>query len=119
MPSERSACLTDAECQGKCLPDDACHGICLPDEECQGICLLDAARVLQKQSVKADVVRTTGATACALRTNTVRAFPFWTQSVKVNVVRTIRATTSTFWTSDIAIQTQRVLYMQSVKANGI
>jgi len=27
LPSERSACLPDAECQGKCRPDDACHGI--------------------------------------------------------------------------------------------
>jgi len=57
LPSGPSAYLTDAECQGKCLPDDACHGICLPDEECQGICLLNAARILQMQSVKADVVR--------------------------------------------------------------
>jgi len=65
LPSERSACLTDAECQGKCLPDDVCHGICLLDEECQGICLLDAARVLQRQSVKADVVRTRGVRAVA------------------------------------------------------
>jgi len=52
LPSERSACLTDAECQGKFLPevecqgkchtDDMHHGICLPDEDCQGISLLDA-----------------------------------------------------------------------------
>jgi len=66
LPSERSVFLTDAECQGKCLPDDTCHGICLPDKECQGICLLDAARVLQTQSVKADVVWT----------RSVRAFAF-------------------------------------------
>jgi len=65
LPSERSACLTDAECQGKCLPDDVCHGICLLDEECQGIRLLDAALVLQTQSVKADVVRTRGVRAVA------------------------------------------------------
>jgi len=66
LPSERSACLTDAECQGKCLPDDACHGICLPDEECQGIYLLDIVHVLQMPSVKADVIQTRG----------VRAFVF-------------------------------------------
>ena len=66
MPSERSACFTDAECQGKCLPDDARHGICLPDEECQGICLLNAARVFRTQSVKTDVVRM----------RSVRAFAF-------------------------------------------
>jgi len=44
LPSERSTCLTDTECQGKCLPDNAYYGISLPDEECQGICLLDIAR---------------------------------------------------------------------------
>jgi len=55
LPSECSACLTDAECPGKCLPDNACHGIYLPDKECQGICLLNTARVLQTRSVKADV----------------------------------------------------------------
>jgi len=60
LPSERSACLTDAECLGKCLPDDACNGISLPDEECQGICLLEVAHVLQMQSVKEDVVQMRG-----------------------------------------------------------
>jgi len=65
LPSERSVCLTDAECQGKCLPDNACHGICLPDEECQGIYLLDIVRVLQTQSVKADVIRMRGVRAFA------------------------------------------------------
>ena len=50
----------DAECQGKCLPDDTCHGIYLPDEECQGICLQEAACVLQMQSVKVDIVWTSG-----------------------------------------------------------
>ena len=60
LPSERSIRLTDVECQGKCLPDDACHGICLPNEECQSICLLDAAGVLQTQSIKADVVQMRG-----------------------------------------------------------
>ena len=106
----------------------SCQGRCRPDEGCQGICLLNAARVLQTQnvkanffqtqSVKANVVRTTRATGSALRTRTVRAFPFWTQSVKANVVRTTHATTSIFWTSVYAIRTQRVLYTQSVKANG-
>ena len=65
LPSECSTCLTNAECQGKCLPDNACHGICLPDEECQGIYLPDVARVLQIQSVKADVVRMRGVRAFA------------------------------------------------------
>jgi len=65
LPSERGTCLTDTECQGKCLPEDACHGIRLTDEECQGICLLNAARVLQTQSVKADVVWTRGVRAVA------------------------------------------------------
>jgi len=51
LPSERSACHTDTECQGKCLPDDTCHGIWLPDKQGQGICLLNAARVLQTQNV--------------------------------------------------------------------
>ena len=51
LPSENSACLTDAKCQGKFLPyaecqrkcrtDDVRHGVCLPDEDCQGISLLD------------------------------------------------------------------------------
>jgi len=59
LPSECSACLTDVECQGRCRPD----------EECQGICLLNVARVLQMQSVKADVVWM----------RSVRAFTFWTQ----------------------------------------
>jgi len=65
LPSERSACLTDAECQGKCHLDDACHGIWLADAEYQCICLLDTARVLQTQSVKADVVRARGVRAFA------------------------------------------------------
>ena len=56
MPSERSVCLTDAECQGR-YP---------PDEGCQGICVLNAARVLQTQSVKADVVQMRGVMAFAL-----------------------------------------------------
>jgi len=68
LPSEHSPCLPDAECQGKCRPDDTCHGIRLPDEECQGICLLKAARELQTQSVKADVI--------GMRS--IRAFAFWT-----------------------------------------
>jgi len=67
LPSERSARLPDAECQGKCRPDDACHSIHLLDEECQGICLLDAVRIVQTQSVKADVVWT----------RSVRSFAFW------------------------------------------
>jgi len=71
LPSERSACLTGTECQGKCLLDDVCHGICLQDEECQCICLLDAVRVLQMQSVKADVILARG----------VRVFAFWTQRI--------------------------------------
>jgi len=61
----------------------------------------------------------TRTTASALRTRTVRAFPFWTQSVKANVVRTTRTMTFIFWTSVFAIQTQRVLHTHSVKANGI
>jgi len=65
LRSERSACLTDAECQGKCLPDEVCHDICLLDEECQGIYLLDVVHILQIQSVKADVVRTRGVRAFA------------------------------------------------------
>ena len=55
MPSERSVFLTDVECQGRCCPD----------EGCQGICLLNAARILQMQKVKADVVRTRGIRAFA------------------------------------------------------
>ena len=47
LPSGCSAYLTGAECQGRWRPD----------EECQGICLLNAARVLQTQNFKADVVR--------------------------------------------------------------
>ena len=69
-PSRRNACLTDAECQGKCLPYEVCQGICHPD----------AARVLQTQSVKANVVRTTHATASA----------FWTRSVRPFAIRTHR-----------------------------
>jgi len=52
LPSECSACLTDAECQGKflldtecqgkCRTDDTRHSICLLDKDCQGISLLDA-----------------------------------------------------------------------------
>jgi len=41
LPSERSACLTDAECKGKFLPDAECQGKCRPDDACHGICLLD------------------------------------------------------------------------------
>jgi len=41
LPSERSACLTDAECQGKFLPDAECQGKCRTDTTCHGICLLD------------------------------------------------------------------------------
>jgi len=59
LPSGHSACLTDAECQGRCRPD----------KECQSICLLNTARVLQTQSVKADVVRR----------RSIRAFAFWVQ----------------------------------------
>jgi len=70
LPSGRSARLTDAECQGKCLPYEVCQGICHPD----------AARVLQTQSVKANVVRTTHATASA----------FWTRSVRPFAIRTHR-----------------------------
>ena len=58
---ECSVCLTDAECQGRCRPD----------EGCQGLCFLNAARVLQMQSVKADVVHM----------RSVRTFAFWTQRV--------------------------------------
>jgi len=75
LPSGCSACLTEAECQGRCRPD----------EGCQGIYLLNVARVLQTQnvkanlfrtqSVKANVVRTTCATASAFRTKTGRYFP--------------------------------------------
>ena len=56
--SERSVCLTEAECQGKCLWDCPRDGICLPDKESQGICLLNAVYVLQMQSVKAYVIQT-------------------------------------------------------------
>ena len=140
LPSECSACLTDAECQGRCRPD----------EECQGICLLNAARVLQTQNVKADVVRT----------GSVRAFAFWmqrvspdaecqgkclpddthhgiclpdedcqgicllntarvfrTQNVKANVDRTIRAMASAFRMRSVrayAFCTQRVSYRRRV-----
>jgi len=71
LPSECSAFLTNAECQGKCLPDDAHHRICLADEECQGICLLNAVHVFRTQSVKTDVVQM----------RSVRAFAFWMQRV--------------------------------------
>jgi len=90
LPSERSACLTELQphrrlfdlawgprpCTAAEHPADAkadteCQGRYHPDEGCQGICLLNAARVLQTQSVKVDVVRTRG----------VRAFAFWTQCV--------------------------------------
>ena len=74
------------------LPDEECHGISLLDAECQGICHPGAARFLQ------------------------------TQSDKVNVVRKTRATASALWTRSVfAIQipdAARVLQSQSVKANG-
>ena len=41
LRSERSACLTDAEYQGKFLPDAECQGKCRPDHTYHGICLLD------------------------------------------------------------------------------
>jgi len=89
LPSERSACLTDAECLGRCRPD----------EECQGICVLNAARVLQTQNVKANFFRT--------------------QSVKANVVRTTCAMASAFWTRSVfAIRMQHMVQTQSVNANG-
>jgi len=53
------------------------------------------------QSVKANVVGTTRATASAFRTRSVRAFRFWTQSVKANVVRTTHATASAFRTRSV------------------
>jgi len=87
LPSRRSVFLTDGECQGKflpdaegqgkCRPDDACHGICLLDVKCQGICHPDAARFIQMESVKANVVRTTRATASS----------FWRRSVRVFAIR--------------------------------
>ena len=36
LPSEHSACLTDAECQGKFLPDAECQGKWDPDEAYDG-----------------------------------------------------------------------------------
>jgi len=87
LPSRRSVFLTDGECQGKflpdtegqgkCRPDDACHGICLLDVKCQGICHPDTARFIQMESVKANVVRTTRATASS----------FWRRSVRVFAIR--------------------------------
>jgi len=71
LPSGCSACLTDAECQGRCHLD----------EGCQGICLLNAAHVLQMQNVKANVLRTTHATASAFPMRSVRTFAFWMQHV--------------------------------------
>jgi len=55
LPSEHSACLTNAEYQGRCHPG----------EGCQRICVLNAAGVLQTQNVKADVVQTRGVRAFA------------------------------------------------------
>ena len=71
------------------------------------------------QSVKTNVVQMTCAMASAFWTRTIRAFPFWMQSVKANVIWTMRTTASAFCTSVFAIRTQRVLQMQSIKANGI
>jgi len=73
MRSARALILPDAECQNKYPPDDAHHGICIPDEECQCILLQDTARVLQMQSVKANVVQTMCAMASAFGTRSVRA----------------------------------------------
>ena len=61
LPSERSACLTNEECQGRCRSD----------KQCQGICLLNTVHVLQTQNVKADVDWTRSDTA----------FAFWMQCV--------------------------------------
>jgi len=41
LRSERCACLTDTECQGKFLPDTECQGKYCPDDTYHGICLLD------------------------------------------------------------------------------
>jgi len=41
LPSEPSACLTDAEYQGKFLPDAECQGKGHTDDAYHGICLLD------------------------------------------------------------------------------
>jgi len=65
LPSKFSTCLIVAECQGKFLPDNTCHGIRLRDVECKCIYLLDAAHVLQTQSVKADAIWTRGVRAFA------------------------------------------------------
>jgi len=81
LPSERSACLTDAEFQGKCLPDDTSHVIYLPDQDCQGICFLDAARVLQTQNIKANFLRTQSVKAKVARTTRIMASAFWTRSI--------------------------------------
>jgi len=64
LPSGRSTCLTDAECQGRCRPD----------KECQGICLLNVVHVLQTENVMADVIRT----------RSVRAFAFWSQCMSLD-----------------------------------
>jgi len=48
--------------------------MCLLDEECQGICHSDAARILQMQSIKANVFRMIHATASAFGKRNVCAF---------------------------------------------
>jgi len=84
MPSRRgvsghisyrqSACLADAECHGGGRPYDTSHGIHLSDEECQGIFLTDGAHIFQRQSVRANGVRTTRARVYAILTRSVRAY---------------------------------------------
>jgi len=79
-----SASLTDAECQGKCRPDDTSDCIGLLDEECQGILLRDAVRLLQMQSVKANVVLMACAMASAFRTTCAMASAFSTRRVRTS-----------------------------------
>jgi len=78
----RALFLLYAECQGKCRPDDTSHNICLIDEECQSIPLRDTARLLQMQSVKANVLRTMHAIASAFQTTRATVSAFWTRSVR-------------------------------------
>ena len=75
----RSACLPDAKCHGKGRPDDASNSICLLHEACRGIFLSDGAHVFHKQSVTANGVRTTRATAYTFQTRSVRAYFFRTE----------------------------------------
>jgi len=85
-------CPPDDTCHGIYLPAAARHGICLPDEECQGI-IASGHRVSRQMSSGGCVLGhlPSGRGVSAY-------YSFWTPSVKANVVQTRQAKACASWT---------------------